>query len=152
MVSTMATTALQPVAEWIKDCKSLLRLTQNRDYTDWAFAASADIDETGNVVLAAAATLYAVLIGTVSADAELDWVCITNATSNTFDGTAALDNGDFIAFALPAAATAGTEEFHSLIIPEGLVMGTGLTTAADGQDGTNPATDDIRAWVLYRTA
>ena len=152
MVSTMPTNAPQAVAEWIKDVKSLLRLTVNRDRSDWVFEASADVDESANVVRSGASTLYAVLFGTVSADAEIDWVCITDATSNTFDGTAALDNTDIAVLALPACATAGTEEFHSWLKPEGLIMGTGLTIGADGQDGTNPATNDIRAWVLYREA
>jgi hypothetical protein len=26
-----------------------------------------------------------------------------------------------------------------------------MCIGADGQDGTDPATDDLRAWVLYRT-
>lgn len=152
MVSTMATTASQAAAEWVKACKSLLRMTRNRDLTDWEFVASADVDETGNAILAAVGTVYAVLIGTNSADAEVDWFVVTNATSNTFDGTAALDNTDFVAYALPAAATDGTEEVHGLIFYNGLPCSTGITVAADGQDGTNPATDDVRCWILYRTA
>jgi len=33
----------------------------------------------------------------------------------------------------------------------GLVLGTGLTIAADGVDGGNPENDALRAWILYRT-
>lgn len=152
MISTMPTNAPQSVGEWIKDVKSLLRLTSLRDRTDWAFQASADVDESANVIIAAAATVYAVLVGTNSADAEADWFVITNATSNTFDGTAALDNTDFVAFALPIAGTDGTEEFHGMVFPQGLPCGTGISLGADGMDGTNPAADDIRAWILYREA
>lgn len=153
MISTMPTTAGQAASEWVKAVKSLLRLTRNRDLTDWEFVASADVDESANVILAAVGTVYSVLVGTNSADAEVDWFVITNATSNTFDGTAALDNTDLVAYALPAAATDGTEEVHvALWEPSGLPMATGICLGADGQDGTNPATDDIRAWILYRTA
>lgn len=152
LVSTMPTNAPQAVAEWIKDVKSLMRLTSLRDQSDWAFQASNDVDESANVIASAASTVYALLIGTVSADAEGDIFCLTNDTSNTFDGTAALDNGDRLAFNIPDAATAGTEEFHGFVFPSGIPCGTGVCLGADGEDGTNPATDDIRAWILYREA
>lgn len=152
LVSTMPTNASQRVATWVELCKAIMRQQALRENTDWEFAVSTDIDETGNVVRSGASTLYAGLIGTDSADAEVDWVVVTNATSNTLDGTAALDNTDFFVFELPAAATDGTEEFHSFVIPEGLVLGTGFTVAADGQDGANPAANDIRGWFLYRSA
>ena len=152
MVSTMAASAPQAVGEWIKQCKAILRLVGNRDYTDWDFAASPDVDESGNVIRNGASTLYAVLVETVSADTELDWVDVSNENGNTFDGTAALDNADSVVFRMPASGAAGTQTYQSWINPGGLVCGTGITVAADGQDGTNPATDDLRAWVLYRTA
>lgn len=152
LVSTMPTNAPQSVAEWIKDVKSLLRLTQLRDQSDWAFEASPDVDESANVIRSGASTVYALLIGTVSADAEADFVCLTNDTSNTFDGTAALDNVDVFVFNVPAAATAGTEEFHGFVFPKGIPCGTGVSLGADGNDGTNPATNDLRAWILYREA
>lgn len=150
LVSTMPTNAPQAVSEWIKDVKSLLRLTSLRDQTDWTFVASADIDETANVILAAAGTVYALLIGTNSADSEADFVCLTNDTSNTFDGTAALDNTDVFVYQLPAVATDGTEEFSGFVFPNGIPCGTGISLGADGRDGTNPAVDDIRGWILYR--
>lgn len=150
LVSTMPTNAPQAVAEWIKDVKSLLRLTSLRDQTDWAFEASADIDESANVIRSGASTVYALLIGTVSADAEADFVCLTNDTSNTYDGTAALDNVDVFVFNVPVAATAGTEEFHGFVFPNGIPCATGISLGADGLDGTNPATNDLRGWILYR--
>ena len=152
MVSTMPTTGAQAASEWVKACKSLMRLTANRDQTDWEFEASADVDETANVILSAVGTVYAILIGTNSADSERDWFIITDATSNTFDGTAALDNTDLYAYQLPAAGTDGTEELHGQVFYNGLPMATGICLGADGRDGTNPAADDIRAWILYRTA
>lgn len=153
LLSTVPTTATQMVGEWLKDVKSLLRMTGNRDKDDWAFTMSADVDETGNVINSGAATVYAVLAGTNSADAEIDFFAITDDTSNTFDGTAALDNGDVVVYALPAAATDGTEELHSVFFnPAGRPMASGIVLSADGQDGTNPAANDIRAWILYRTA
>lgn len=152
MVSTMPTNAPQAVGEWIKDVKSLMRLTSLRDQSDWAFECSTDVDESANVVRSGASTVYALLIGTNSADSEADIFCLTNATSNTFDGTAALDNTDRLAFNIPAAATDGTEEFWGFVFPNGIPCATGLCLGADGEDGTNPAADDIRAWVLYREA
>lgn len=152
LVSTMPTNAPQAVGEWIKEVKSLLRLTAIRDQADWAFEASADVDQTGNAIRTGASTVYAVLVGTVSADAERDWFVITDAASNTFDGTAALDNDDLVAYELPAAGTAGTEEFHGMVFPQGVPCATGITVSADGRDGTDPAADDVRCWILYREA
>lgn len=151
MVSTMASTATQAAGEWIKDVKSLLYLTRNRDLTDWEFEASADVDETGNVVRSGASTVYAILWGTNSADAERDFAVLSDATSNTLDGTAALDNDDIDVYQLPAAATDGTEEVHGRVFLNGVPCPTGITLAADGRDGTNPAADDVRAWIVYRT-
>lgn len=152
MVSTMPTNAPQAVGEWIKDVKSLMRLTSLRDQSDWAFECSTDVDESANVVRSGASTVYALLIGTVSADAEGDIFVLTNDTSNTLDGTAALDNGDRLAYNIPDAATAGVEEFHGFVFPNGIPCDTGICLGADGEDGTNPAANDVRAWILYREA
>lgn len=152
MIATMPTTAAQAVGKWLEQVKSQLRLTSVRDQTDWAFECSTDVDETGNAVRTGASTVYALLIGTNSADAERDIFCLTDAASNTFDGSAALDNDDLFTYQLPAAGTDGTEELHGHVFSQGIPCGTGITLSADGRDGTNPAADDVRAWILYREA
>lgn len=142
----------QAVADWIRMAKITMLSASNRSQTDWQFTGSVDIDETGNAVRSAASTLYGFVIAYNAATAAGDLLAITNATSNTFDGSAALDATDLLVINLPAATTEGTEEFHCVMIPEGKVMGTGLTVAADAQGGTNPADDDVRGWFLYREA
>ena len=52
---------------------------------------------------------------------------------------------------LQAAAVEGTEELWPYLFPKGIPFALYMSFVADGEDGTNPATDDIRAWVLYRT-
>ena len=152
MVSTMPTNAPQSVAEWIKDVKSLLRLTSLRDQSDWAFSAINDVDETADVIRSGASTVYALLIANVNADSETNFFCLSNATSNTFAGESLLDDDDVFAFQIPAAATSGTEEFHGFIFPAGILCGTGICLGADGRAGTSPGADEVRAWVLYREA
>mgnify|MGYP001566744775 FL=1 len=141
----------QAVSEWIKACKKLMLSTSTlRSATDWNFVAQNDVDQTGDNILTGVGTFYAVLVSTNSADAEEDFFACTDAATNTFDGTAALDNTDFLVFNLDAAATDGTEEYHGVIWENGRALATGLTVAADGEDGTDPALDDIRCWTLYR--
>lgn len=143
----------EDVALWLRLAKQIMLSASNKDQTDWEFALSSDIDETGND-LETGATLYGMVIGTNAADAELDWVQVSDDGDGTltFDGTAALVNDVKVAHYLPAAATDGTEELHPYLYPEGISFTNHMTVCADGQDGTNPATDDIRGWFLYRTA
>ena len=82
-------------------------------------------------------------------------MAFSDADSNTFDGTAALDNNDIIVIQPRAAATDGTPEYVGMVFvggPDtlGFPLDTGLSIGADGNDGTNPAADDLRVWVLYR--
>jgi len=137
-------------AAFVEMCKYIMRQETLRNATDWNFTGSADVDESANNVLNGAGTLFGVLIGTDSADAELDLVVINDNTSNTLDGTAALDNEDIFATILPAAATDGTREYHPYLFPEGIAYATGITIGADGDDGTNPAANDIHAYLVYR--
>ena len=144
--------AAQNVADWVRMCKIVMLSAANKDRTDWEFTVSEDIDQTGNVVRNGASTLYGFVVGYNAATAGGDLLCVTNANGNTFSGAAALDSDDLLVVNLPAAATEGTEELHPVILPEGQVYGTALTFAADAQGGTDPATDDVRAWILYRSA
>lgn len=156
MVSTMSTIGSQVAGDWVRMMKQVMHRVSIRDETDWEFMALSDIDEDGAAETNAApliscTMLYGALIGTNSADAELDWVQFADADTDTFAGGSALDNDVLAILELPAAATDGTEELHAAIWPGGLICATGLTVSADGQDGTNPAADDIRGWVVFRT-
>jgi hypothetical protein len=143
---------IQPVAQWVKHAKELMLSGANKDKTDWEFDLSEDIDESANNIRTGASTLYGGVIAYNAATAAGDLLCITNDTTNTYDGTAALDATDLLVMNLPAAATEDTEEFHCFMLHEGKAFGTGLTVGADAQGGTNPATNDVRGWFLYRTA
>lgn len=157
MVSTQATGAggRQEVGLWVELMKALLRAPGIRDETDLQFVLADDVDQTGNVIDAGATHILGILVETDSADAERDWVAITDADSNTFDGTAALDNDDVILIQPRAAGTDGTPEYVGMVFvggPDtlGFPLDTGLTISADGRDGADPAADDLRVWVLYR--
>ena len=156
LVGTMAISAKagQKVAAFCQTCKDIVRMSGNRNVTDWKFQGLSDIDqdgsaETGATDLIAATYVYALLVGSVGDDAEIDWVALYDADSATFDGTAALSNSVFGVKAIPLGTT--VEDYHVAFVDHaGFALATGLTVAADGQDGTNPATDDMRGWILYR--
>ena len=157
MVSTQATGArgrMEP-ALWVETMKLLLRATGGRDETDFEFALADDVDESANVVSAAATFVFGALIEQDASDAERDFVAIFDEDSNTFDGTAALSNTAIAVIQPRAAGTDGTPEYVGLALiggPDtlGFPLDTGLSIGADGRDGTNPAADDIRVWTLYR--
>lgn len=142
----------QRVAAWTEAAKKLMLSDALKGYSDWEFVSSVDIDESANNIRSGVGTFYGCVIAYNAATAGGDLLCVTNDTSNTFSGAAALDAGDFLAYSLPAAATEDTEEFHTILIPSGFYFDTGLTVGADAQGGTNPGTDDVRGWFLYRTA
>ena len=142
----------ESAALWVKQMKEIMLLTVHKDQTDWSFGVSEDVDESANDI-ETGGVLYGLLIGTNSADAELDFFAVVDDADGTytFDGTAALDNTVNYVTTLPAAATDGTEELHPFTFPEGISFTNHMVFGADGQDGTNPATSDIRAWYLIRT-
>jgi hypothetical protein len=155
MVGTMlaGTTkvATQAVSEWVDECKRIMNLPGNRGLSDWEFLAVPDVDQTA-VDIETGARLYGLLIGQLSADASPDMVVVTDDA----DGTLTVAHTDTIVtatlqYTVPAAATDGTEEFWPVSFPAGVSFATHMCIGADGVDGTDPATDDIRAWVLYRT-
>lgn len=157
MISTQATGAggRQEVGLFVELCKALLRAPGIREETDLQFVLADDVDESANVIDAEATHVLAVLVEQDAADAERDFVTISDLDSQTFDGTAALDNGTIAIIQPRAAATDGTPEYVGLVFvggPDtlGFPLSTGLSIGADGRDGTNPAADDLRVWVLYR--
>ena len=151
MLAGSTKVATQAVSEWVSECKRIMLLHGNRDLTDWEFLAVPDVDQTA-VDIATGARLYGLLIGQLSADASPDVVVVTDDA----DGTLAVAAADAISVAtlqytVPAAGTDLTEEYWPVNYPAGVSFATHMCIGADGQDSTNPATDDIRAWVLYRT-
>lgn len=157
MIATQATGAggRQEPAIWVEMMKALLRAPGARDETDFQFVLADDVDESANVIDAAATHILGILIEQDSADAERDFVVITDGDSNTLAGESALDNDDVAVLQVRAAATDGTPEYVGVAYvggPDtlGFPLDTGLTIGADGRDGTSPAADDVRVWVLYR--
>jgi len=152
MVATQATGAggRQELGVWLEQVKALLRSPNVRDETDYQFVLADDVDQTANVIDTAATHFLAMLVEQDSADAELDWVTCYDADSGTFDGTAALANTQFLTLTLNDVATDGTPEYTGICLAQPFELATGLSIGADGQDGTDPALDDVRVWVLYR--
>ena len=145
----------QRVALWVKQIKEVLLSDSNRNKSDFEFVALTDIDEDGAAEvnaapLTTAGALLGGVIATVSTAAERSWVIFDDADTYTFDGTAALDNGVMLAIQMPAATTAITEQFVPFICQDPLVFATGMSICADGRDGTNPTTNDLRGWILIR--
>lgn len=148
LVSTLGG-AKQNVAVWAEQVKVLLRSDGLKDKTDWEFTPDETVIQATSSIYVGASTVYGALIGTISADAEQDHVYITDVAAGDFVGTA-VDTDDWICVQLPACATAGVEEFHTVLV-EGIYYAAGIDVGADGNAGTNPGATDIRIWVLYRT-
>ena len=155
LAGVVPATGTQVVGDWIVALKQILRGAPHRNYTDYAFQALSDIDEDGAVEtnvapLTTGTAIYGLLVGTVSTDAQRDWVVVADADTLTFAGELAYDNAVVAALQLAAAGT-GLESFEAMVWPAGIPLATGLTICADGRDGTGPAGNDIRGWVLYRS-
>lgn len=140
----------QSVALWVKQMKEVMLSTNLKDQTDWQLGYDASVVEATSVISATAVDVYGLLIGSISADAERDFFCMTDTAAGDFDQTAILDNDDLWVYQIPACATAGTEEFWPHVFPKGINFPAGLDLLADGRDGANPSVGDIRAWVVYR--
>lgn len=157
MVATQATGAAgrQEPAIWVEMMKALLRAPGARDETDFQFVLADDVDQTANVIDTAATHILGILVEQDASDAERDWVVVYDADSGTFDGAAIFTN-DIVACVQPrATGTNDTPEYVGLAFvggPDtvGFPLDTGLSIGADGRDGTDPALDDLRVWVLYR--
>ena len=145
----------QRVALWVETMKKIMLSDTLKDKTDWEFAVLADIDETGAAAMVEALTsrAYGLLVGQKSADAGGDFVAIVDDAGGgyTFDGTAALAATFRAVHYIPAATVDLTEEFWGFVYPEGTPVTTDIMVVADGTGGVNPDTDDMRAWLVYRT-
>ena len=155
LAGVVPATGTQVVGEWTAALKQILRAWPHRTYTDYALIALSDIDEDGSAEtnaapLTTATSVYGLLVGTVSTDSERDWVVVADADSITFAGESAYANTVMAALQLAAAGT-GLESFEGMIWPDGIPLATGLSICADGRDGTGPAANDIRGWVLFRS-
>src|SRR5512139_2797364 len=143
---------------FVKGCKDIMLATKHKDQTDWVFTAVEDIDETSAATATApesGAVPYGLLIGQISADASEDYVAVCDDSDGTIAAFAHSDTRFVdvpkIQVWIQATATDGTEELWPYLFPKGIPFATYMSFVSDGEDGTNPATGDIRAWILYRT-
>jgi hypothetical protein len=148
----------ESTALFVKLCKDIMLSTVHKDQTDWEFINIADIDQDSAATATAPATgtvLYGLLIGQKSSDASEDYLAICDDSDGTIAAFAAGDTRvtdvPKIQVWLQAAATDLTEELWPYVFPKGIPFTNYMSFAADGEDGTNPDTNDIRAWALYRT-
>jgi hypothetical protein len=148
----------ESAALFVKMCKEIMLSTSHKDQTDWEFKPIEDIDETSAATATApetGAVLYGMLVGQLSADASEDYLAVCDDSDGTIAAFAAGDTRvtdiPKIQVWLQAAATDLTEELWPYVFPKGIPFTNYMSFVADGEDGTNPATDDIRCWVLYRT-
>ena len=155
----------QVVNDWVQMCKYLLRTPGFRYLTDYEFTMLDDVDATG-VPIADATDLIAVLVEMVSTIAtdSAGWIHFDDADTNTFAGSAALDNTSVGAISVVNVVTTGVSQFYPWIFlagaspvtvtqyaTTGIRLTTGLTVSGDGIDAGAFATDACRVWVLYRT-
>ena len=152
LVGTQATGTAggQEIGAWVRMVKAVLTEVESlRSATTFTFALADDVDQTAVVVDTGATAFLAALVGYDAATAGGDLIAFTDANGNTFDGTAALDAGDFLVFTMAAATTEDTEEYQGVAYSKAFTIGD-LSIGADAQGGTDPATDDARVWVLYQ--
>lgn len=152
VVSTVPSGAQQTAMLWVEMMKMVMRQEGLREKTDWAFTVSDDPDESANDV-EDGAVLYGALIDQASADASADTVVFTNDA----DGTLTVAHTDTcvvptIAYKVPAAGTDLTSEFWPLVFPKGVAFANHMCFGAEGEDGTNADTGDLRGYLLYRTS
>jgi hypothetical protein len=152
---TAGTTKLttQAVVEFVEECKRIMHMPQYRGLSDWEFYLSSDVDETANDI-ETGGHLYGILAGNNSSDASADIIVAHDDADGTYalDATAAYGATFLAGFITPVATTDGTEEYAGATWAGGIAFTNHLCIGADGLDGTNPAANDVRAWILYRTA
>lgn len=148
----------QSIALFIDLIKRVMLSGANARATDWAFVAIDDIDEDSAATATApesGAVLYGLVIGQHSSDASEDYVAVCDDSDGTIAAFAHSDTRFIdvpkVQVFLPAAATDGVEEFWPYIFPKGIAFASYMSFVGEGEDGTNPATSDLRAWAVYRT-
>lgn len=147
-----ASTSSQYVQTFVEMCKAIMRQPDLRDKTDWKFTVSDDPDESANDV-EDGAVLYAALIGQASADASQDHIVFTNDGDGTLTVAAAdACSVPTLLWKLPAAATDLTEEYHPVLFPKGVPFANHMCFGAEGEDGTNADTGDLKGFLLFRTS
>jgi len=147
----------QRIVLWM-DCMKKIMLSENlKDKTDWEIALLTDVDEAAPAAQIEALTtrVYGILVGMLST-AMAAWVALDDDAGGgfTFDATVAITTaGTARAIEyIPAAATAGVEEWWPFIYPNGIAIVTDAMLTMDGVDGTNLAANNLcRAFVVYRT-
>jgi len=144
----------QQFTDWYRYVRQVMLSADLRTKTDWEFFHVASVLPAGSIVGAAdlgANIVYGLLVSTNSADAERDQFFLGEAAAAAaFSGVAVPANTAVFMYQIPAAATAGTREWHPFVFPQGIPCAAGPEVAADGRDGTDPAANAISVWVLLR--
>jgi len=156
----------QSVSDWVTLVKALLKTSSFRYLDDLEFRLLPDVDTTGETGADDATDVIAILVEmlTTIATDTAGWIHLDDADTNTFVGTAALDNSTIAVIKVVDVTTTGVSEFYPVIFfagatsvtantyrRTGIPLTTGLVVSGDGVDAGAFATDACRVWVLYRT-
>jgi hypothetical protein len=143
---------------WLECMKVVMHGSPQRTEDHWQVSGTASVVAIGVVAqlgaVATPCTLYGLLIGQNSADAEEDIICLSDAANTLADADQldAMDVADDILYYRPpVAATDGVREWHGLVFPEGIVFPTSIVAAAEGNNGTATAVGDIMIYTVYVT-
>ena len=143
---------------WLEGMRVIMKYAPQRLDDHWCVSGTASIVAVGVVAqlgaVAAPCTLYGILVGQNSADAEED-ILVLSDTANTLadaDAFSAIDDADdMLYYRLPVAAVDGVREWHGLLFPEGIIFPTSIIAAAEGNNGTATVAGDIMLYTVYVT-
>jgi len=143
---------------WLEGLRVIMKYAPQRNDDHWCFSGTASIVAVGVVAqlgaVAAPCTLYGILVGQNSADAEEDVIVLSDAANTLADADtfAEIDTADDILYyRVPVAAVDGVREWHGLLFPEGIVFPTSIIAAAEGNNGTATIAGDIMLYTVYVT-
>jgi hypothetical protein len=143
---------------WLDCMKVVAKNVPQRQSDHWQVSGTASVVALGVVALLGAVatpcTLYGLLIGQNSSDAEEDVVVLSDAANTLADADtfAEIDTADDMLYYRPVPATTdGVREWHGLVFPEGIAFPTSIIAAAEGNNGTATAVGDIMIYTVYVT-
>jgi hypothetical protein len=143
---------------WLEGLKVIMKYAPQRNSDHWFWSGTASLVDVGVVAqlgaVAAPCTLYGVLLGQNSADAEEDIICLSDLANTLADADqfAAMDTADdMVYYRLPVAATDGVREWHGLLFPEGVAFPTSIIAASEGNNGTATVANDVAIITVYVT-
>ena len=155
-----AARAPQNVILWKNMVREIMFSYPHRTATDWDIASLVDTIQTDTVLDAGGGMAYAYLVDSIfDVAAEALIVLIADTTGQTLSGVALGDGGaanfgdetEVIFRKLRPAADTDNAVFACGVYPDGIRFATQMEASADGDEGTNPTTNDVRVYVVYRT-